>query len=100
MSPTISGGLMRRTLSIEDFDFVGSADEPELLETSASPGPPPMHRSESLPCFQLEENGKEADKQGRKAVSEDELASLPVSVRRSGLWPTLASRSSLTMPVL
>lgn len=82
MSPTISGGLMRRTLSIEDFESVDDAEENESVESPASPRPLLTHRSESLPCFppeQKEEEAEKADRLGRKAVSEDELASLPVS---------------------
>lgn len=122
MSPTISGGLMRRTLSIEDFESVDNPEENEPVEVSALPRPPLMHRSESLPCFppeDKEDEAEKADKQGRKAISEDELASLPVSAPATAsvnhLWPaadlvpygsplaqpkTLASLASVALPRL
>ncbi|BGO94240.1 hypothetical protein NBRC10512_006874 [Rhodotorula toruloides] len=105
MSPTISGGLMRRTLSIEDFESVDDAEENESVESPASPRPLLTHRSESLPCFppeQKEEEAEKADRLGRKAVSEDELASLPPNPKLwlpSHLSLYLASHLSLPPPM-
>ncbi|BGP34407.1 hypothetical protein JCM10296v2_006227 [Rhodotorula toruloides] len=105
MSPTISGGLMRRTLSIEDFNSVDDAEENESVESAHSARPHMMHRSESLPCFppeEKEEDTEKADKQGRKAVSEDDLSSLPPNPKLwlpSHLSLYLASHLSLPPPM-
>ncbi|KAK4335929.1 hypothetical protein RTBOTA2_004713 [Rhodotorula toruloides] len=106
-SSSLTGSLSDRLsgADIEDFESVDNPEENEPVEVSALPRPPLMHRSESLPCFppvDKEDEAEKADKQGRKAISEDELASLPPNPKLwlpSHLSLYLASHLSLPPPM-